>query len=76
MASEAEAHNKAAADIAQGTTVEDPFFGTVTLGPKNEEATASPESEGWDMYVVQHSGFNHCWSSASVVAGFRRDVSK
>ena len=57
--------NEEASQIAIGSVHIDMFFGEVTLVSK-----AQPDEQGWDQYVVSHSGFQHVWSSASVVAAF------
>lgn len=63
------ADNRAAASLATGATYYG-LFGETVLGEKNQQASDNPDSKGWDMYTVHHSGFNHCWSSAVVRAAF------
>lgn len=59
--------NRLAALIPTGTTYESGPFATVTLG---ENKGANWDGDGLDLYTVNHSGLNHGWSSASVVAAF------
>lgn len=58
--------NLTAARLPLGMEVET-TFGSTVLGANQGP---SDISEGWDIYTVQHSGFNHNWSSALVVATF------
>lgn len=58
--------NDGAASIETGATA-DTVFGKAVLG-----GNAGPGDDGWDLYEVNHSGYTHCWSSASVLATFGR----
>lgn len=57
--------NAEAFEIPLDLSYEDKLFGEVALVEK-----AFTDEDGWDMYTVSHSGHNHTWSSAVVVASF------
>ena len=61
--------NKAAAALPTGTTYKDGLFGTVVLGEKSFTG-----EEGWDIYEVLHSGFNHMWASGLVWRAFATEA--
>lgn len=58
--------NEKAAAVAPGSTTEDAIFGTITL-----IGATGKQIEGWDEYTVQHSGFEHSWTSALVWRSFQ-----
>lgn len=64
--------NARAALLPEGLEYHDSLFGPTVLGPVT--IPGNPEEGTWDVYRVTHSGFEHQWSSAAVIAAFRRAV--
>ncbi len=59
--------------LKSGMTFENLVFGIAEFVGLDEAATKAAREQGHmcDMYTVRHSGFNYCWSSASVYAAVK-----